>query len=208
MRWIVGWVALAACSGGDGDGETTTETVGDTDTDTDTDTDSDTDADTDTDTDADTDTDMDTDTDPERVGVLSRVGVAVAGVDFVGTEDLIFIDGAYGTGEVLCQIRSTLTASGPRSDCPDCLFAFDLTVSDSLVLVDEGPCLSVTGFDASNVSSLDGRTIAYGYDADYVGHAQILMVNDGAGWAPATYCAYDETTGAVSYDWFDGTYAY
>ncbi len=199
---------LAAAIGCGGDADTVADgPQGDADADADTDSDADSDADADADTDTDSDADTDTGT-PGNIGLLSRVGNATVTNIYAGHEDLVFYDGAEGGGDLLCHIGYELVAVSPRSDCTNCVWAFDLRISNATMVIDNGPCLAVTGVDAGNVSSLDGQTIAYGYDPDYVGHSQILMFDDGSGWAPGSYSTFDDGTSVLTYDWVDGTYAY
>ena len=110
---------------------------------------------------------------------------------------------------MVCQITTDLTAVAPRDDCPACQWAFDLEIQNTTVVVDvDGACMSVHGIDADSAASWDGTTKSYGYDPDYVGHAQILMFWDGARWVPATYAVWDEGASTIDYDWLDGYYDY
>lgn len=184
--WIFGW----ACSGGETDGSGT---------ETDTDTDSDTDA----------DTDSDTDTDPSSSeGLVVRTGSAVVGADYVGSEDLTLV-GDEGYGAVVCQIHYDLLSTALRTDCASCVWAFDLTISNAAVVTDTGgACLAASGFDATTVSALDGTIVPRGYDAEYAGHARVMMVFLGGKWQSASYANFDDATGAFSYEWEDGFVSY
>jgi hypothetical protein len=66
----------------------------------------------------------------------------------------------------------------------------------------------VLGVDAATASSWDGMSRSYGYDPDFVGHAQILMVWDGAYWQAVSYADWDDGARTIDYDWVDGPYAY
>ncbi|MEQ1501603.1 MAG: YbhB/YbcL family Raf kinase inhibitor-like protein [Myxococcota bacterium] len=86
MRWIgliglLGWSAIAGCSGG-GKDEPTTDTDADGG---DADTDADSDTDTDTDADSDSDTDSDADTDPTGDTAPTTIPFAVSSPDFASS---------------------------------------------------------------------------------------------------------------------------
>jgi hypothetical protein len=163
-----------------------------------------TEADADTDTDADADADADTDTEPTGTGLLQRVGTAVVGVDYAGTEDLQIL-GEDGYGEPVCVVRYDVTSVAVRSDCPACLFAFDVVLDNSAVVTDvDGACAGL----GTDPAALDGTTTTRGFNADYAGHASVLMVDLGTGWQSASYGEYDEATGVFAYQWDDGFVAY
>ncbi|MEQ1568786.1 MAG: hypothetical protein ABMA64_24315 [Myxococcota bacterium] len=191
-------LALLGCTGG-----TDPDDTGTKDTETDTDTDADADAD------ADADTDADTDVEPGQ-SLVQRVGSGVVGADYVGTEEYQLLDDE-GYGALQCQITLDLLSTGIRTDCAPCLWAFDLEISNATVVLDDGAgaCMAGFGLDATTVGSLNGQILSYGYNPDYFGHAQVLMVSPaGEPWAAATYGTYDEGTGDFSYEWVDGLIEY
>ncbi len=148
-----------------------------------------------------------TDTEPPQ-GLLVRSGSATVSDSYTGSEQLRFT-GDEGAGELLCELVFELTSTTVRDDCEDCLWAFDLVLSGAQVLVDEaGACLALHGVDASTVSTWDGTTRSYGYNDDYVGHAKVLMFDDGEAWIPVTMVTWDADAGSLSYDWIDGYHAY
>lgn len=166
---------------------------------------------------ADTDDTGDTGT-PMGRGLSGWSGEAVVDtLDYLGFEDWYFI-ADEGLGEDLCRIRSTLAALSVREDCAvvaggetlACTWAFDLLRSESEVVAESGVgCRELSGYDATDVSDLDGEVVSYGYVSDYFGHANILMVDGGAGdWQPATMATWDEATSELSYDWADGIFDY
>lgn len=185
-----------------------------TDEDVTTDMDADTDTDADTDQDPDTDTDVpDTDTDTGAAGGLAaliRVGTAVVeeGVSYAGTEDLTF-NAEDGYGSTVCLVSTTLASVAVRTDCATCDWAFDLVTSGSTVVTEvDGACLPLLGVDAATVGQLDGEERSYGFNPDFFAHSPVLMVYDGTAWVAAEYADYDPVTGALAYDWDDGTHAY
>lgn len=191
---------LAACGGpNDADTAADPDTGDPADTDTaDIDTgDTDT-ADTDTDT-GDTDT-GDTDSAPPPEGLLHTVGSATVLDTFAGTETVLFTDGATE----LCRVELSLASTGPRDDCDECDWAFDVEVLDAAVVTDVA-CAAV-GWD--DLSAVVGTTRAYGFVALYFGHAPVLMTLGDAGWGPAGYAEYDATTGALGYDLDAGYHPY
>jgi hypothetical protein len=163
------------------------------------------DADTDTDTDADTDTD--TDTEPAAQGLLVRVGNAIVDAAYTGTEDLELV-GDDGYGEIVCAIHYDLASVAVRDDCSGCEWAFDVAISNAETVVDASGACTAIGYDATAVAALNGTTVSRGYNADYAGHAQVLMVDIGGTWQSASYGLFDEGSGAFSYEWEDGFVPY
>jgi len=174
---LIALFAAAACSGGSDD----KDTPSDTDTDTDT---------------ASTGDTFDTGDLPR----LARVGTGVATTDYVGTESEVWR--TPSTDTVVCEIAYDLTSTAVRGDCANCDWAFDLVTSNTTVVVDDGgACMDIVGVDAKTASTLDGRVRSYGYDPVYQGHAEILMFDEGSGWAPGTYVSWDDKTSTITYDW-------
>jgi hypothetical protein len=205
-RWVAvcSVVALEGACQGTTTGDDTDDTDGMI-----ADSDTDTDADTDSDTDADTDTDADADTDPGQA-VITREGYALVdpGVNYAGVENFV-VTGAYGDGDEICVLHTTLTSTASRPDCVDCEWAFDLIRSGSTIVSDvDGACLAVVGVDESTVSTLDGDVLSYGYESKLAGHSPALMVHLGGSWVPATYAEYDEVAQTLTYDWSEGYYPY
>lgn len=157
----------------------------------------------------DTDTDTDTPGVPgTAVKVLVGDAIVEEGVSYTGTE-LRLVVGDYGDGATTCVITTTMTSVAVRDDCPTCEWAFDVVTSDATVATDfAGACMGVFGVDASTVSSLDGVVVGYGYVAEYIGHAPVLMIDLGSVWAAANYATYDPKTGVFQYEWDDGPYTY
>ncbi len=155
------------------------------------------------------DSDTSLDSGPTRSGLLGREGAGqFETASYTGTEERFFV-AEEGQGADVCRIHYDLTSVGPqRTDCEDCLFAFDLQVGNAGVTVDEDPiCLSL--WEVSDISELDGTQVGYGYVAEYLGHASVLMLDRGTGvWEPAAYATLDEETGALTYTWNEGYIAY
>ena len=128
------------------------------------------------------------------------------GYGYVGTEDWVFI-GDEGYGDVVCHVSYDVTATTSRTDCGNCLWAWDVTISNVTSVVDTEACASVALTD-TDLAKLEGSTVSLGYDPDYVGHAQILMFLDGTEWKAVSYASWDETSSAFTYDWLVGLNAY
>ncbi len=99
-----------------------------------------------------------------------------------------------------------LVSMGTRDDCDSCIWAYDLEIRGTLVTIDLGYCLDIVGVDAATASDWDGTMRSYGFDPDYIGHAEILMFFDGTVWIPASYASWDGSE--VTYAWVDGLYDY
>lgn len=130
--------------------------------------------------------------------LLRAVGQATVGdPGFSGTERLLLLPkGQSDEAASLCTISVTLTQAGERSDCGECVWAYDLLASDPQVEVD-GRC-DDAGLDADSVV---GVPRAYGYAEEYIGHSSVLMVELDGLWQGITYATWDEDSGALSYDW-------
>ena len=80
------------------------------------------------------------------------------------------------------------------------------------VLVDEGGlCMTIFGVDAASAGSWVGLTRTYGYNPDYFGHAQVMMIpsEQGTGeWQAVDYVSYDAKTETLQYEWVDGEQTY
>ncbi|MCB9690098.1 MAG: hypothetical protein H6735_33965 [Alphaproteobacteria bacterium] len=188
---------LGACSGDK------TQPDGETDA-ADADTDADTDSDTDADTDSDTDADSDADTDTSTSGLVTGSGTAVVTTTWAGTEEISVLElvDDTTTGTVLCQVSYELTSTGLRSDCAQCDFAVDLVIGNASVDTDvNGACLASLGVDAATIASWNGQPKAYGYIAEYFGHAEVYVEYDGAEWNTKGYASLDTVTHELSYSW-------
>jgi hypothetical protein len=62
--------------------------------------------------------------------------------------------------------------------------------------------------DETTVADLNGTTVMYGYQPEYLGHSSVLMhesdMGTYTGWAPATYAIWDEASMTLLYDWPEG----
>lgn len=142
-----------------------------------------------------------------RQGTSGYLGEAVAGPEsYAGTEEWYFL---AEDGSDLCRIRCSLAAVAVRTDCDGCEWAFDLLTSASEVTAEADPgCAVLSGYDASSVADLDGRTLSYGYDGDYFGHGQALMVVIDDVWKAAAFASWDAKTGTFTYDREDSVFDY
>lgn len=145
------------------------------------------------------------DTGEEQIGLLGKIGSAmVTDAGFEGTEDLYFI-ADYGQGEDICRIRYTLTTIGPRTDCAECEWAYDLLLSGPELIAEMEPgCLATVGVEGSDVGVLDNQVVSYGYNPDYFGHISVLFVLQDGVWGPVDHGAWDQNKGTFVYDWQSG----
>jgi len=185
VRWFLLVLLLAACGGGPDDGPDDDQSPGDDDI-------------------ADDD-----DSAAERLGLLGRQGTAtVLSGSFEGVEERYFTT-EYGEGVDLCRIRYPLSSIAVRDDCEDCEWAFDLLIGAPELIAEVEPgCLATVGVDSAALGELEGGVVSYGYDPDYLGHIQVLCVDQGGGWVAVGHASWEPGSGEVSYDWQDGYHPY
>jgi len=139
------------------------------------------------------------------LGELKRTGAANVDGRYAGTETWTFV-GDEGYGDVICEVSYDVNSTAERSDCPGCLWAWDLQITNVTTPVDvDGACAAV-GLDTA--ATLAGTEVSYGYDPVYDGHAQILMFFNGTDWQAGTYAQWDDTKKTFNYTWLDGLHAY
>jgi len=102
--------------------DTDTDTDGDTDADADADADADSDADADADSDADADADSDADTD---VVTFQRSGFSYDPINY-GWDGGESVEIQDGKGNLLCLFEFGTYSKGARTDCADCIEAWDV----------------------------------------------------------------------------------
>jgi len=101
-----------------------------------------------------------------------------------------------------------VTSTAPRTDCPDCDWAYDVVYGDVSVDVDTDGICDTIGWDAAARTAWSGSTNAYGFIADYFGHAPVLMMEIKGKWGPVDFASWDETSGDFSYSWETGEHSY
>lgn len=136
-----------------------------------------------------------------------RRGSAIAGAaGYDGSEEW-YAREDEGEGDDVCRIRYDLDAVAERHDCASCAWAWDVVRSGATVLADvDGACQDALGVDPAEVGALDGVVLGYGFDPDFTGHAQLLMVDfyDGAGWQGVSFASWIEASGQFEYEWVVG----
>ncbi len=139
-----------------------------------------------------------------QVLTLVRLGSARAGPDsFAGTEESQYSD---ADGEIICVLILELGASSPRTDCAECDWAHDVSVSGAAVERQvDGACAEILGGEAS---VLVGTSRGLGFQAEYLGHADVLMVESDSDWGPNGYAEWDSETEDFLYDWDVGEVSY
>ena len=141
---------------------------------------------------------------PTGDGLLRFTGSATVLDSFAGTETVSFI-AEDGAGATVCEVALTLASTGPREDCLDCAWAYDVTITEVETVVDT-ECAAI-GF--SNPEDYVGFSRGMGFDPLYMGHAPALLEDSGDGkWLVFGYAEWDETTGALTYNRDDGYYPY
>ncbi len=149
------------------------------------------------------DDDTSGDDDAAPRAMLSFSGAAVIDpVSFAGVEELFIVD-EEGAGDELCRVTYSLTSTGGRADCAECDWAFDLEVSDAVIVSEGGAGCATFGYGADVVAALDGSTRAYGFAEEYIGHASTLMVYEGGMWQGQCFATFVEDSGDLSYSWDD-----
>ena len=62
--------------------------------------------------------------------------------------------------------------------------------------------------EARAVAALDGEARMYGIALDYIGHANVLLVQNAGEWDVEAYVDWNETAGTVNYEWDQGYHTY
>jgi hypothetical protein len=156
----------------------------------------------DDDTTVDDDTADDDDTGATGRAMLSYAGDAIADAAlYTGTESLVLVDDD-GMGAVLCRVGYTLTGTAPRDDCDECLWAWDLELSVATITDESGAGCDPLGHDTATVAAMNGTTRAYGFAEEYVGHADMLMI-DIDGWQGVSFATWHADSGTFDYGWDD-----
>ncbi len=158
-------------------------------------------------------TDPPTDTDPPsgaRSGLLVRFGTLVYDGAALSGEERLTVLGDSGYGAAVCEIRYDITSTLSRSDCPGCIWAFDVVYGGAEVVLDlDASCLTGAGYDASTVAALNGVASSRAFHPDYVGHKEVLMSDLGSGFQAVSYVElWDAASGTLTYDWDDGVVFY
>jgi hypothetical protein len=159
---LLGTTALIACAG---DKEATDDTAVD---------DSGVEGDADSDTDADTDSDSDADP-------LYSAWSGVERLDY---------NVALTPGDITCNIVWDVTGTPSTTDCPDCLFAFDVS------LVYDAANSNVTEDCASQAAD---TAFAYGYVEDYYGYGPSVMYYGRYGWSAFFAAELDSSNDTLKY---------
>jgi hypothetical protein len=119
---------------------------------------------------------------------------------YAGGETLV-LEAGEGSGAELCRVSYTLTSTALRDDCAVCEWAFDLVLTDPVIVSESGVGCGPFGYSAEDVAALDGLSRAYGYAEEYVGHASMLMAHDGSLWQGLSFATFVPETGDFSYGW-------
>ncbi len=133
-------------------------------------------------------------------GLLLWEGTATVTADaYEGSEDILLL-ADMGLGDALCQVRYSVLSTSVRTDCGACLWAFDVVLGPAEVIEDKGAC-QLAGYDEAAIAAIEGSTRGYGYAEEHIGHAAVLLVDQGGGWDAVAFASWVEQTGAFSYEW-------
>ena len=124
----------------------------------------------------------------------------VDGTGYAGTETHEVI-AEQGQGDTLCAITYTWTSVAPRDDCAVCEWAWDLSASGAAVTAESGVGCAGVGADPA---PFDGAQRAHGFAAEFIGHADVLMVPVAGEWEAVAYAGYNPKTGVLLYEWETG----
>lgn len=138
---------------------------------------------------------------PTGTGLVTWEGQAAVDAGWVGTEAITF-RAELGLGEVLCEVLYPVTSVAPRTDCGDCSLAFDVLLGAPEVLVPDA--CEAAGYPEDVLATIEGTRRAYGYALDYFGHANVLLVDEGAGWDAAAFADFDQVQATIAYSWDRG----
>ncbi len=133
--------------------------------------------------------------------LLLAVGSAtVLDGSYTGAEALSVL-AERGDGPELCRIEYALDSAGPREDCADCQWAYDLDLGtpDRVVEIGAG-----CGPADAVLDELGGGPLPYGYTSEYLGHSDVLLTPVDDRWKPEAYAAWDPASGAFEYEWERG----
>ena len=113
---------------------------------------------------------------------------------YMGTHSLQYNDGSYGPGEFNCDAYWMAESTAVTSDCPDCVFEFDLELTyDASISTDDGTC----GFDLVPVTGFN-----VGYVEDFYGYGQAVIFDQGLGGIVT------EQDGTIDFDGTNFSYEY
>ena len=144
--------------------------------------------------------------DPEGgTGLLTLIGRATVGSSYEGTEEIRFAP-TTGGAQTLCSITVPVTATAPRSDCDDCLWAFDVVLGAPTIGIDTS--CEAAGYDDESIAALEGSVRGQGFADEYLGHAEALLVLQDGSWEPVSFADWSEATGLLSYEWEQGYLPY
>ncbi|MFT5681956.1 MAG: hypothetical protein ACI8RZ_002874 [Myxococcota bacterium] len=149
---------------------------------------------------ADTATADDSGTGDSGIGLLALIGTATVGEAYAGTEQIRFAPTTGG--DPLCVIDVPLSSVSVRTDCTDCLWAFDLTFGTPTVTV--GAHCEAAGYDAATIAAIAGSQRSCGFAEEYLGHAEALLVFQDGAWEAVSFADWSLETGALSYAWEQG----
>lgn len=117
---------------------------------------------------------------------------------WIGTESLM-LKGDLGLGQVDCHVRMPVISTGTAKGCENCVYAWDVVIGTPEVVIDND--CAAAGWDAAAIAALEGTTRSYGIAIEYVGHSDVLLLEDEGSWGVVAYVDWTPSTGTISYTW-------
>ncbi len=134
-------------------------------------------------------------------GLLTWSGEANVDGTWEGHESILFV-GDDGLGETWCEVRYPVLPVAERTDCVDCVLAFDVEFQAPETLIST-LCAEV-GYDDAAITALVGERRGYGFALDYLGHSNVLMFDDEGIWKAVAFVNWNESSATLSYAWERG----
>ena len=141
----------------------------------------------------------------DQTGLLAWVGEAVVGEAYAGTEQ-IRVAPTTGSSAPVCLIEVTVTSTAARSDCSDCIWAFDVVFGEPEI-IESAEC-EAAGYTEAVIAGLAGTQRSYGFADEHLGHAEALLVLDAGAWQAVSFADWSPDTGLLSYAWEQGYLSY
>lgn len=138
-------------------------------------------------------------------GLLAWAGEADVADGWDGSESVVFV-ADVGLGDTLCEVWYPVTGIAPRDDCAECILAWDVVLGAPDVRIDT--LCETAGQDAATIAAREGETRSYGIALDFLGHSNVLMLDDGGVWKAVTFVDWNGEAMTVSYQWEQAVISY
>ncbi len=139
------------------------------------------------------------------LGLLTWSGSASVAEGWAGEESVLLL-GDMGLGEARCAIDYAVSSTASREDCAECALAYDVVLGAPTTRVSTD--CAAAGYDEATIGALEGQTRSYGFALDYLGHSNVLMLDDGGVWKAVAFVDWDEDELQLRYAWEQGYVPY